>query len=98
VDVLQRRGAWAAAAHYLQGRWWLLVPLAPLLAAAAATYVGCLVQAIRWARARSAFWLVAFAGFVVAPLMMPGPLVEPRYQLAALPLMAVMAGLGLRRG
>lgn len=96
-DVLRREGVWAAARHYLDGRMVLLVPLSPLLAVVAVTYAGCAWQAIRWARARRWFWLLMFGAFVLYPLVLPGPMVEPRYQLPALPLMAVMAALAVGR-
>lgn len=96
-DVLRREGVWAAALHYLGGRAWLLAPLAPLLAVVAATYAGCAWQAVRWVRERRWFWLLMFGAFVLYPLVLPGPMVEPRYQLPALPLMAVMAALAAER-
>ena len=92
LDVLHRRGVLAAARHYFGDRAWLLLPLLPALAVAGATYLGCLVQLGRWLRRREWFLGLFFLAFAAYYLVLPGPVVMPRYHLPALPLMCVMAG------
>ena len=101
LDVLHRQGILAAVGHYFGDRTWLLWPLLPALAVVAATYLGCLLQLGVWLHRRE-WWLGCFfLAFVAYYLVLPGPVVMPRYHLPALPLMCVMAGAvwasGLRR-
>ena len=92
LDVLHRRGVLPAVRHYFGDRAWLLLPLLPALAVAGATYLGCLVQLGRWLRRREWFLGLFFLAFAAYYLVLPGPVVMPRYHLPALPLMCVMAG------
>lgn len=91
VEVLHREGILAATRHYFGDRLWLLLPLIPCLLLVMATYLGCAVELGRWVKGRRGFWGVAFLAFVLYYLVLPGPMVEPRYQLPALPLMTIMA-------
>lgn len=92
LDVLHRQGVLAAVRHYFGDRAWLLLPLLPALAVVGATYLGCLVQLGRWMHRREWFLGCVFLAFVAYYLVLPGPVVMPRYHLPALPLMCVMAG------
>jgi hypothetical protein len=93
LDVLNREGLLAAVRHYFDGRLWLPAALAPLLAVTGLLYLGCAAAVLHWLRRREVFLLFAFLAFVVYYLVLPGPIVMPRYHLPALPMMAVMAGL-----
>jgi hypothetical protein len=55
--------------------------------------LGCALQLCRWLLARQWFLGFFFLAFVVYYLLLPGPIVMPRYQLPALPLMTVMAAI-----
>ena len=92
LDILHRHGILAAVRHYFGDRTWLLLPLLPALAVAGATYLGCLIQLGGWVRRREWFLGCIFLAFVAYYLVLPGPVVMPRYHLPALPLMCVMAG------
>ncbi len=95
LDVLRRQGLMAAVRHYFGDKLWLLLPLLPLLAIVGVTYLGAGVQLLLWRRE----WYMLFVvlGLVVYYLVLPGPVVMPRYQLPALPLMCVMAAMFLGR-
>lgn len=93
LDILHRQGTIAAVKHYFGDKLWLLLPLAPLLLLVAFTYLGCALQLCRWLLARQWFLGFFFLAFVVYYLLLPGPIVMPRYQLPALPLMTVMAAI-----
>ena len=92
LDVLHRQGVLAAVRHYFGDRAWLLLPLIPALVVVGATYLGCLIQLGRWLRRREWFLGFFFLVFAAYYLVLPGPVVMPRYHLPALPLMCVMAG------
>ena len=92
LDILHRQGILAAVRHYFGDRSWLLLPLLPALAVVGATYLGCLVHLGRWLRRREWFLGCFSLAFVAYYLVLPGPVVMPRYHLPALPLMCVMAG------
>jgi len=76
----------------------LLIPLLPALGIVLVTYIGCAVQLCRWAVRRQVYLLFVFLAFVVYYLVLPGPIVMPRYQLPALPMMAVMAAIAMKDG
>jgi len=95
LDVLVRSGPIAAARHYFKGRLGLLVPLVPALLLVAITYAACAGQVVRWLRSGSWYLLLLFLAFVAYFLVAPGPISMPRYQLPALPMMCVMAGVAL---
>ena len=98
LDVLNRLGLVAAVRHYFGDRLWLLIPLLPALGIVLVTYIGCAVQLCRWAVRRQVYLLFVFLAFVVYYLVLPGPIVMPRYQLPALPMMAVMAAIAMKDG
>ncbi len=91
LDILHRRGVLAAVRHYFGDRTWLLLPLLPALAVVGVTYLGCLMQLGRWLRRGEWFLGFFFLAFAAYYLVLPGPVVMPRYHLPALPLMCVMA-------
>lgn len=93
LDVFHRQGLVAAVQHYFGDRLWLLLPLAPLLAIVGFTYLGCFLQLGCWLLQRQWFLGFFFLAFVVYYLVLPGPVLMPRYQLPCLPLMTVMAGM-----
>lgn len=93
LDVLRREGLFAAVRHYFGDRLWLLLPLLPLLAIAGLTYAASGVQLIRWLGQGKWYLGLLFLGFVPYFLVLPGPIVMPRYHLPALPMLSVMAAL-----
>lgn len=100
--VIRQHGFIRGVRHYFGDRIWILVPLLPALAVVALTYLGGLGTLVAWARGRRIFFLFLFGGFVLFFIVLPGPMIMPRYHLPALPLLCAMAGAGLtairRRG
>ena len=86
LDVLHRQGLFAAVKHYFGDRMWLLLPLIPAVIIIGLTYLGCLIELRRWLWRRE--W---FLGFFFLYLVLPGPVIMPRYHMPALPLMCIMA-------
>ena len=94
LDVLRRDGLFAALNHYLAGRFSLLIPAVPFLLLAGLLYAGVLMQLLIWLRHWKKKWvmLVIFGLFGFFYLFAGGPVVMPRYQIPALPLLCAMAG------
>ena len=91
LAILRRKGLWAAADHYLSGRWgWLLAAL-PLLAVTGMIYLGAVWRLAVWCRARRWRLLLVFGVLVFYYIWAPGPVISPRYALPALPFLIVMA-------
>ncbi len=93
LDVLKTRGLFAAVNHYFDGKWWIIILLLPLLAVSLVCYGGALWQLILWIKAKNTFMFFFFLAFVEYFFFLPGPITVPRYQLPALPLLAVMCGM-----
>jgi len=95
MNVLKKRGLFAAADHYFEGKWYLIHLLVPLLAAHGIVIAGC-VFLLLWTlfdlRKRWNIW-IWWGLFVEFYLFLPGAICAPRYQLPALPCAAVMAAL-----
>ena len=93
------RGIFAAADHYFDGRYWILLPLLPLLACVGALYLGAAGMLVCWIRhvRRDWYWILLFLAFAEYYFFLPGPITVPRYQLPALPMLAAMAGEFFRR-
>lgn len=95
LDVLHREGIIAAVKHYFGDKLpWLFI-LAPFLALIGLTYFGCLVQLGVWIYKKQIYLIFFFLAFVEYYFFLPGPITVPRYQVPALPLMAVMAAMAL---
>ena len=95
MDVLTRRGLFAAVDHYFEGRWALPCALLPLLLLTGLVYLGTaavLCASVLKFRKRF-FLLLLFLAFAEFYLFLPGPICAPRYQIPALPLMCAFAGL-----
>ena len=95
LEVLHEKGLRAALVHYLDGRKWLLLLLMPFGLVVGLAYLGCLLQLLRWLWDKQVLLFFTFLAFVPFYLVLPGPVLMPRYQLPALPLICVMAGLAL---
>ena len=95
MNVLQKQGLFAAVNHYFDGRLWLPLLLLPLLALTMALYLGTAVWLgiAVWNWKKRWFSLLVFLAFVEYYFFLPGPVTVPRYQLPALPAMAVAAAL-----
>lgn len=99
MGVLARDGLFAAVDHYFGGRWYLLLPLLPLVVITLLTVAGAAGRVvIDICRLRSRwFELLLFLAFVEYYLFLPGPITAPRYQLPALPFGATLAALFIIR-
>ncbi len=93
MGVLARDGLAAAVRHYFAGHEWMLAVLLPLLAVSGALYLGALGALLGAVLSLRRFWyvLLGFMAFVEYYLWLPGAITAPRYQLPALPLLAVLA-------
>ncbi|MFC1643535.1 ArnT family glycosyltransferase [Chlamydiota bacterium] len=95
LDIFRREGFFAAVNHYFNNKIWLLPALFPFLIIVAGTYIACGVQLIRWLIEKQLGILWIFFSMAVYFLVLPGPIVMPRYQLPALPMICFTAGLGI---
>ncbi len=95
LDVLKTRGFFAAVNHYFDGNWSVILLLVPLLLISLVTYAGAICQLIRWLIEKNFYLFFFFLAFVEYFLFLPGPITVPRYQLPALPLLAIMAAIAL---
>ena len=95
MNVLQKQGLFAAVNHYFDGRLYLPLLLLPLLAVTLLLYAGAAVWLgiAVWNWKKRWFALLVFLAFVEYYFFLPGPVTVPRYQLPALPAMAVAAAL-----
>ncbi len=97
LDILNHQGFIAAVHHYFDGKIYLLWMISPLLLLALFMTLGCFFQVGFWFFEKKTTELFLFVSFVLFYLLLPGPIIAPRYHLPALPLMTVMAGLCLER-
>ncbi|MBE6390578.1 MAG: hypothetical protein E7042_00025 [Lentisphaerae bacterium] len=100
MAVLKEQGMPAAVRHYFGEKWlWMISALLPLIAVALLTCAGSLFYLIEavidWKRSRMEIFI--FGAFVYYYLFLPGAIVAPRYQIPALPCLAVTAALALLR-
>lgn len=97
MDVMQKKGLFAAVNHYFGGKLWVLLPVVPLLGITLATYLLAAWKLIDWVVhwRKEWYWLFLFLAFVEYYFFLPGPIVAPRYQLPALPFLAIMAAMQL---
>ena len=95
LNVLQKQGLFAAVSHYFDGRLYLPLLLLPLLAVTLLLYAGAAVWLgiALWNWKSRWFSLLVFLAFVEYYFFLPGPVTVPRYQLPALPALAVAAAL-----
>jgi len=91
MAVLRQSGVWAAAQHYLNGRWYLLAGLLPLLIIYAGTLLLALVRLLIWLKNWQWRYLLLFGVLVFYYIWAPGPVISPRYLLPALPMIIFMA-------
>ena len=98
MDVMQKEGVSAAVRFYFGDRLWVLIPVIPLLCVTLAMYALALWKLIVWAvnLRREWYWIFLFLAFVEYYFLLPGPITAPRYQLPALPFLALMAALQLQ--
>ena len=98
MDVMQKEGVSAAVRFYFGDRLWVLIPVIPLLCVTLAMYALALWKLIVWAAnlRREWYWIFLFLAFVEYYFFLPGPITAPRYQLPALPFLALMAALQLQ--
>ena len=91
---MRKDGVYAALKHYLDGRFGLLVPVLPFLLITGLLYLGAGMLLLIWLRHWKTRWrlLILFGIFGFFYLFAGGPVVMPRYQIPALPLLCAMAG------
>lgn len=99
MGVLAKDGVFAAVRHYFAGRYYLIALFLPFLLVHLEMLFG--VAMALWGSARNfreryRDWLL-FIGFGLYYLWLPGAIVAPRYQLPALPVMLLLAGMALSR-
>ena len=94
LDVLRQKGVFAALDHYLDGRFRLVLEPLPFLVATALLYLGAVMLLLIWLRRWKNHWrmLIVFGLFGFFFLFVGGPVVMPRYQIPALPMLCAMAG------
>ena len=94
MGVIASRGIIAGVRHYFGGAWGWLGLILPWLIPVLAVYLGAAATLIRsvwpWS-GETLYTLVLFLLFSEYYLFLPGPITAPRYQLPALPFLAVMA-------
>ena len=91
-DILTKEGPLAATKSYFNGKYWLLALVLPLLLIVVLTYAGATYH-ITCAIGRLDFQFgLLFLLFIAFYLLIPGPVMMPRYQLPALPLLCLMSG------
>lgn len=91
MGVLRQKGLFAAADHYLDGRWYLLLILCPLLAVFLITLLLALYQLLKNLCYWQWRWLLLFAVLCFYYIWAPGPVISGRYLLPALPMLIFMA-------
>lgn len=93
MDVMQREGVTAAVRHYFDGKLWVLLPLLPLLLFTLLLYVLAAWRLGGWVAGIGTNWycILLFLAFAEYYFFLPGPITAPRYQLPALPILALMA-------
>lgn len=96
LDVLLRKGVFAAVRHYFGGRAWLILLVAPWIALLGLIYLGAAVGVVRWLLDRDWISLLFFLAFVPYYTVLPGPAGEPRFREAAMPMLILAAATGLR--
>ena len=94
LDVMRKDGVFAALKHYLDGRLGLAVPVIPFVLITGLLYLGALMLLMNWLKHWKTQWrmLILFGIFAFFYLFAGGPVVMPRYQIPALPLLCAMAG------
>ena len=94
LDVMRKDGVFAALKHYLDGRLGLAVPVIPFVLITGLLYLGALMLLLNWLKHWKTQWrmLILFGIFAFFYLFAGGPVVMPRYQIPALPLLCAMAG------
>jgi len=93
MDIMQRKGVFAAVHHYFGDKFWMLLPLVPLLLITLALYLLAAWKLGVWIFEFPTCWysVLIFFAFAEYYFFLPGPIVAPRYQLPALPILALMA-------
>ena len=91
-DIINRHGILTGVRHYFSGNYLLPCILAPLLLAAALLYFLAFCTLVRAVVKRDWLMILLFLLLAEYYLFMPGPVAMPRYHLAALPFLTVMAG------
>ena len=90
LEVLNKKGIFAAAAHYFNGKEYLILIISPLLLIILFTYTGSALQLVNWLFEWKWKYLLLFCCFSLFILMVHSPVPMPRYHLGALPFLCIM--------
>ena len=83
--------------HYFKGKLYLLVLILPLLIIVGLLYICNGMQLLIYLYQKQWYCCWLFMALIVYYLVLPGPVVMPRYHLPALPFMCIMAALFVAR-
>ena len=99
MSVAAKSGLVAAAKHYFGNAWRDLLPLAPFIIIYIEMFIYIAIALYRTIREIKNKWyfLLLLGGFGLYYLWLPGAITAPRYQLPALPVLALFAALGAPR-
>ncbi|HBF33547.1 TPA: hypothetical protein DDW35_03180 [Candidatus Sumerlaeota bacterium] len=95
LDILTRQGVVAAANHYLDGRWWLLLLMLPWIALQGAAYALATCGCVLLFKRRLWWEIMAFLAFSYYYIFMVGPVTLARYQEPAMPAIFLLAAWAL---
>lgn len=95
MGVMAKHGFFAGVRHYFGGSWTLLLLTLLLLIPVVVLYACALGRVVCDICRIREYWyeLVVFLAFAEYYLLLPGAITAPRYQIPALPVLCVLAGL-----
>lgn len=93
LDVMRQKGIFAALKHYLSGNYYLMLPAVPFLLATLFLYAGAFLMILCLIKKRRYKMLLLCCAFGFYLLFAGGPVTMPRYQIPALGIFCVLAGM-----
>ena len=93
LDVLRQKGIFAALKHYLSGRYHLVILAVPFLLATLVLYTGAFLMILCLIKKHRYKMLLLCCAFGFYLLFAGGPVTMPRYQIPALGVFCVLAGM-----
>jgi 4-amino-4-deoxy-L-arabinose transferase-like glycosyltransferase len=95
LSVLNQDGLVAAIQNYFGRRTWLLWMFTPMILLLVLEYIGALVGGVYLVKHRDWGLLILLVLPVLFLLLIPGPASHPRFRVPAMPMITLLAGLGL---
>ena len=92
-SVLRQKGIFAALKHYLFGRYHLVILAVPFLLATLVLYTGAFLMILCLIKKHRYKMLLLCCAFGFYLLFAGGPVTMPRYQIPALGVFCVLAGM-----